>query len=260
MKLGIMQQYYGQRPIKEIASAIKKDGFRCVQLSLVDENGAIPTQQLGAEDGSRFRNAFEAAEVEICALSGYTNLVDTNEARRKKRLARFHAILKSSHHYGSNIVATETGSMNPESEWAVYHTEEAFDRLHEILAESVKIARDYGTIIALEGYVKNVLDTPEKTLRLIEEFGSDVLGVVMDPNNYIFPSQADDIDGQLHHIFNLIGKYTKIAHAKDYTVKPDGDLDTPRAGTGILNYPLFVEENRYVASDTQSHSGNNKQC
>ena len=68
------------------------------------------------------------------------------------------------------------------------------------------------------------------------------------------------MDAELEKIFSRVGKYMKIAHAKDcmlaqdtsekhadidadesHTFRGSGDVELPAAGLGALNYELYVK-------------------
>jgi L-ribulose-5-phosphate 3-epimerase len=48
-----------------------------------------------------------------------------------------------------------------------------------------------------------------------------------------------DVPAHLERIFQVIGPHAPVAHAKD-VVYHDGQIDTPRAGAGRLDYPAFA--------------------
>ena len=48
-----------------------------------------------------------------------------------------------------------------------------------------------------------------------------------------------DVPGHLERIFRVIGPHAPVAHAKDVIYR-NGEIDTPRAGTGALDYPTFA--------------------
>jgi sugar phosphate isomerase/epimerase len=78
--------------------------------------------------------------------------------------------------------------------------------------------------------------------RMLDEVGSANIGVVMDPCNYILPQQARRTDEVLFDAFERLGDRIVIAHAKDFSFTSEGAFAKPEppAGTGMLNYPLFM--------------------
>jgi len=71
-------------------------------------------------------------------------------------------------------------------------------------------------------------------------YRASTFGFVLDPNNYYLEKDLKDGDSHLNRIFEAIGDAAPLAHAKD-VLYVDGKVTTPRAGTGKLNWPLFVK-------------------
>jgi sugar phosphate isomerase/epimerase len=65
--------------------------------------------------------------------------------------------------------------------------------------------------------------------------------VVMDPNNYFTPELLERQDEVLRNAFQQVGHCIALAHAKDVLAVPGKrKCALPRAGTGALNWPLFL--------------------
>ena len=62
---------------------------------------------------------------------------------------------------------------------------------------------------------------------------------MLDPNNLFEEADMAEIPAHLERIFAVIGSHAPVAHAKDVIYR-DGQINTPRAGTGDLDYPTFA--------------------
>jgi hypothetical protein len=62
--------------------------------------------------------AFQAEGLEVAAVAGYVNRVNPDPARREAGLERLHRLIDLCREFGTLYLATETGSLNPDNEWA----------------------------------------------------------------------------------------------------------------------------------------------
>lgn len=234
IRLGIFTHVY-QTPPAEQAATIKSLGFDCVQLR---PDGLQDAASVNADSARAEAAPFQDAGLEIAALAGYTNLVAPDPAG----VERFYALVRHCRAFGTRYIATETGSLNPESPWEDHpdnHTEAAWQRLLPVLRKALSIAEDNGVTLLVEAYVNNIVATVRDAARLMNDLPSPALGFVLDPNNYFQKQDCADVKGHLRRVFETIGSRAPIAHAKD--IRYDGGrITTPRAGAGILDYAEFI--------------------
>jgi L-ribulose-5-phosphate 3-epimerase len=219
---------------RQQARRTREAGLACVHLR--------PPAALNPDACRAAAEAFRAEGLEVAALAGYVNLVNPDPARREEGLQRLHRLIALCPEFGTSYLATETGSLNPESEWDDHpanHTKEAWQILLPILREAVRRCEDSGVTLLIEGYVNNVIATVSDCRRLREEIPSPSLGFMLDPNNLFEEADMADVPAHLERIFEAIGPHAPVAHAKD-VIYQDGHINTPRAGTGHLDYPAFA--------------------
>ncbi len=80
-------------------------------------------------------------------MSGYTNLVHPDAAKRKKNLERLKRIISHAHDLGSPYVISETGTFNADSDWEPHEknkTEEGYDDCKEVIQSIVDFSRKNG--------------------------------------------------------------------------------------------------------------------
>lgn len=239
MKLGIFNSVYGHRPLQEVVQKVTNHGFDCIQLTLSFSDVECRPEAIQPDDAKKVRDAFAKAGIGIVALAGYTNLMNPNLAQRASDLHRFKKMVTLCKHWGTDVIATETGSVSSQGPWTdcpENHAEDTFLQCVEVVRELVNFAEGHGVKIAIEGYVYNVVDTVRHAVRLRELIPSHSLGYVLDPNNYFLPHELKDVPGKLQEIFDGIAGHSLLGHAKDVTSK-DGVISTPRAGTGQMSYP-----------------------
>jgi sugar phosphate isomerase/epimerase len=228
---------------REQARHTRTAGLSCVHLR--------PPPELSAEACRAAADSFRSEGIQVAAVAGYVNLVNPDLARRETGLARIHRLIELCREFGTPYLATETGSLNPDSEWEDHpanHTEQAWQILLPILREAVRRCEDAGVTLLIEGYVHNVIATVADCRRLREEIPSPHLGFMLDPNNLFEEADMRDVPAHLGRIFRTIGPYAPVAHAKDVVYR-DGRIDTPRAGTGKLDYSVFARLMRQYQPD-----------
>lgn len=181
--------------------------------------------------------------IEIAALAGYRNLVAPDPAVRRENIDYIARCLEHATRFGTSVVATETGTRNPASDWL--HSPEnrsaaTWALLCEALEELVSVAERHCALLALEATVSNVLATESQIEELFERFPSPNLQLVLDPYNYVsrhlLPAQkritAAFLD-RCEHRFVL-------AHLKDVRLEGAG-VTTPEFGTGSFEQRPYLE-------------------
>lgn len=82
-------------------------------------------------------------------------------------------------------------------------------------------------------------ETPVTLKRVIQDVGTDNLGINLDPANLILYGKANPIDA-----LDVFGEYVRDIHAKDGNYPTDGHnlgCETP-LGKGKVNFPAFVQK------------------
>ncbi|MGH6961664.1 MAG: sugar phosphate isomerase/epimerase family protein [Dongiaceae bacterium] len=257
MQVGIFTHYL-PHSADETARRVRAYGFETVQLNLDFPDWRFAPLETSAADCSRLRDTFARHGISVAAIAGYVNPVATDADRRQANAEWLNAVLRRALDLGSPYVVTETGSYHPDDDWAPHPqnaTPAAYDDLCGVMKAASRIAEESGAVLLLEPSVGNVIDTPEKARRLLEDVDSPALGLVADPANYIDGGNIAQADAVLQHLFDVIGDHIHLAHAKDvhrfngvarerhhHPTDPAlyGGVEYPSAGLGQLNYELYV--------------------
>jgi len=236
--LGIFSSVYGALPPPELARRARADGFQAVQL----DPGAHGLPPGDASAARAARRALEDQGIAVAALAGYTNLVDPDPRRRERGLRALEALIAVCRDFGTPYVATETGSLHPQSPWEDFpanHAPQARAELLGVLRRLLLRARACGVTILIEGYVHNVIATTAEAAALVAELGPEGLGFVLDPFNYFLPADLEHPVQGLERVFAALGPRAPLAHAKDVVYGPGG-IDTPRAGAGRMDWTAYA--------------------
>lgn len=244
LRLAVFADVYAGFPVDEAAERVAADGFSSVLffgLKFADVSCDLLTPDWSAAE--RIRAAFERRGIRIGALGGYHNPVHPNPVLRELGATRMRNLIANWKRLGSPIIATETGTLNRESEWLdspENATDEAYARCRAAFAELASAAEKTGAVIAIEPYWRNVIDSVDRAERLFRDVASPALKLVMDPCNYFRKEDLPRMRPTLEEIFRRLGPEVVVAHAKDVREAPDG-TDLPAAGLGVLDYPLYLE-------------------
>jgi sugar phosphate isomerase/epimerase len=243
IRVGARAHDFGKLPAEELAARIAAKGLSCVQLAVSKAIAGISLSPGDLNPGLAWHvgQAFQRHAVQIAVLGCYINLSHPDPTARQPLLQLFKDHLRYARDFGCSIVATETGSLNPD--WSFHpdnKTEGAFAALIPTVAELVEEAQRFGVIFGIEGVTTHVLNTPARIRRLLDEIGSNNLQVVFDPANLLSIDNYQDQDRLVKESFDLFGDRIAIIHAKDFTVEGNA-LRQVRTGQGGLNYKLLMD-------------------
>ncbi|WP_319412081.1 sugar phosphate isomerase/epimerase [uncultured Cohaesibacter sp.] len=260
--VGIFSGYFPY-DLNTVIEKIKGHGFSTVQLDLAFKDMDFSAGTITKEKCHKVRDAFRDANLPICAISGYTNIIHPDKAERARRVGYLKEIIRHARDLGTPYVISETGTYNIESDWVHddrNKTEEGYEEALAVIAELAQEAYDHGAVFLVENYVNNVIGSVDEILRLFADLPHPGLGLLMDPTNYYDDYTIRHMDETLNKMFNALGDRIKIAHAKDcklaenlgekhatidaseaHTFRGAGAVELPASGLGILNYELYVK-------------------
>ncbi|HET6450220.1 MAG TPA: sugar phosphate isomerase/epimerase [Spirochaetia bacterium] len=261
--VGVFNGYYPYG-LKESIQKIKAAGFSCVQLDLSFKDIDMTAGAITVQKCHQVRDAFRDANLPICCISGYTNIIHPDPSERKKRVGYLKEIIRHARDLGVPYVISETGTFNTSSDWVhdpKNKTEAGYAEALSVIRELVVEAYNSGAVFLVENYVNNVIGSVEEVLRLFADVNHGSLGLLMDPTNYFDNANIDSVDTELNRIFNALADRVCIAHAKDcrrtarkeekhasnldaseaHTFRGAGDVELPAPGLGSLNYDLYLK-------------------
>ena len=263
IQVGIFTGYFPYT-LEETAKKIRELGFNTVQLDVTFKDMDLSTDAITSEKCKQIRDTFRRHNLPISCISGYTNLVHPNPAKREANIKHLKQLIRFANELGSPYVISETGTFDSDSDW-VHHpknkTEEGYEECRAVIQDIVNFSRDHGVTFLAETYVNNVIGSVEETLRLFSDIDDPHLGLLMDPTNYFEEHNIDKMDETLNFIFNALSDKIKISHAKDvkragaaqgvkmadidaseaHTLRGVGMIELPAPGLGSLNYDLYLQ-------------------
>jgi sugar phosphate isomerase/epimerase len=229
----------GPDEAEQLISLLRGFDLRAVQLGVPLLEEVMAKRELMAT----WRAQLEAASLPILALGGYRNLIAPDETKRERNIAFLQRCLEMARQFGTAVVATETGTYNRKNDWspsAENQGQEAWDTFCATLRELLPVAEQHGTILAVEGHVNHVINTPERLARLLEQFPTPHLQVVLDPFNYLGQELLARKEQVVATFLQQFKDRFVLAHLKDVHHK-GAAVDTPAFGQGVFPQPIYLD-------------------
>lgn len=243
MMLGVRAHDFGKMPLEQLAEKISEKGFTSIQLALSKAIPGIDTSlgKLSPGLAHYIGETFYKHGIQIAVLGCYINPVHPDEEIRKKELARFKEHIRFARDFGCSIVATETGSMNPDCSYTPENaSKKAFQMIVDSISELVEEAEKFGVFVCIEGVTKHTISTPQKMRHILDIIRSNNLQVLFDPANLL---PVDNIESQ-HQIvkdsLELFGDKVQILHAKDFVVEGNSKK-TAVIGKGVMDFKFILK-------------------
>ena len=243
MRIGVRAHDFGKFCADDLAARIASQGLSCVQLTIPDAlNGFHGSAgELNPGMANLIGEAFRRRGLQIAVLSCYINPIDPDEGQRRRQIDLFKEHLRFVRDFGCSIVATETGSVNPDLSFSPEnHSERSFRLLIESVSELVEEAERFGVLVGIEGVRQFVASTPQRIRRMLDAVKSNNLQIVFDPVNLLSAENHSDRQKIVEESLDLFGDRIVAVHAKDFTVL-DGHLTSVPVGTGMMDYRPIVK-------------------
>ena len=242
MQVGTMSGTFQRPTLEESLDASLEQDIRHLQFNWGSAHPSGPLPEVIDEIAAYARTEFEKRDMVVAAVAGNANMVDIDPDKRQKAIDKVLMIISACAKIGTNVIATCTGSRNPESMWRDHpdnQSEKTWKILRNTLEKILPAAEAAGVNIAFEPEYNNVCQNAYLSRRLIDEMASPRLKVVMDAANIFGKDDLSRMTEVLDEAFDLLGDYVAIAHGKD--LDHGGDAGHLAAGTGKLDYEHYVK-------------------
>ncbi len=226
----------------EAAKLIRAAGFEGVQLGLRFADVQFDMNAPNWDYGRRARDAFGEAGLPIFGLDGYVSLVHPDPATRARNVAALGNLIEHAREFGTTIVGTEAGSFHP-SERGRARPDDAvagWKQFIGTLREVTSRADGAGVTLAFEPTRLTLVGTVEEVRRMLDEIRSPRLKVLWDAAHYYDRATAKDVPGLLKRMHRAFGKDVVVAHANDFRVNAEGEVESCDIGDGKLDYQTYI--------------------
>jgi sugar phosphate isomerase/epimerase len=250
MQIGIFETVFSAPTLAGRLDQVVAHGIRYLQFDLGSAGIADPTRDLTESCCCEIQRDLSARGIAMSAVSGTFNMAHPDPAHRRKGLAGFKAIAEHCKFLGTSVITICTGTRNLESMWHPHPengSAQAWADLRSTAEEALRIAEDCNVVLGLEPEVSNVIDSPKRARRLIDELKSKRLKIVMDGANIFHLGELPRMHAILDEAFDLLGSDIVLAHAKD--LDRDGAAGHLAAGEGKLDYAHYIAGFKKVKFD-----------
>lgn len=247
MNIGIFSKTFVRPTLAETLDAIAQHGINDVQFNMSCAGLPSMPEHIDPTKVADIRRELAARNIRMAALSGTFNMIHPDLEQRRAGMRSLRALAAAAHDLGTDVITLSTGTRDRENMWRRHPDNDTPEAWHDMIAamrEAVQIAEEYNVTLAFEPEVSNVVDSAAKARRLLDEIGSQHLKVVMDGANVFHAGELPRMREILEEAFALLGDDIVLAHAKD--LSHDGDAGHDAAGTGVLDYDLYLSLLRRV--------------
>lgn len=242
MQIGIFSKTFDRPTLGGVLDAVVGYGLRSVQFNMSCAGLPIMPEAVAPEDVIRIRSELGKRSIEMSALSGTFNMIHPDLQQRQAGMRSLHTLCRVCQGLGTSIITLSTGTCNAENMWRSHpqnQSEATWQEMIRSMQEAVGYAEESGVTLAFEPEVSNVVDSAQRARRLLDEIQSPHLKVVIDGANLFHAGELPKMKEILHEAFDLLGNDIVLAHAKD--ISQDGEAGHDAAGTGLLDYDLYLQ-------------------
>lgn len=172
--------------------------------------------------------------IQIAVLGCYVNIIHPDAVKRDQAIVQFKSYLSHASSFGTALVGTETGSVDPEFNLTkANYQSNVVDLAIEQVKSMVTAAEKVGCLVGIEPGVNHPIHNLNVTEKMIEEIQSPNLKIILDAANLVTP-ESTAITPIIQQAFARFGQQIYAFHLKDYVLK-NGRIHGVPVGEGIAD-------------------------
>lgn len=244
---------------EKLAISLKEHNFHYVQFApRVSLAGLTQTgAKINFGLGNRVKQAFDQQGVKIAVLGCYINIIDPDSVKREQVLSQFKKYLTAAHSFGTELVATETGSVDPTFRKTPNNfTQVKVDETINVIRDLVATAEKVGALVGIEPGVNHPIYSLATTKQLLQAIPSTNLQIILDPGSLVMNADDDPVQILKQGIHDF-GDRIYAYHIKDY-VYHDNHIEITPIGAGCVDIEGLLrtinaeQPNAYAIADELS--------
>lgn len=241
MELGIFSRTYPCPDPEECFRRMRQQGIRLTQLNLSNAGMETLPRTLDENKLERLAEARDCFAVRFCALSGTFNLIDPDREARERGIRQLRLQCRIASRLGIPLVSLCTGSRNRESKWK-WHDDNASEAAWTDLLRSMErilpYAEEADLFLGIEPEISNVVFSAQRARRLLDEFKSPRLRIILDGANLLRPGDRERMADILEDGISLLYPEIALVHAKDLMLEQGPRYVAP--GKGELDFGCYL--------------------
>lgn len=235
MRLGVFARTFPGSDPDAVFDAVLAAGFAGVQYSMACSGLPPMPDAIGAGEAMAVGAAARARGLRVFAVSGTWNMIHPDPGVRAEGQRRLAVLASRAALIGTDLVTLCTGTRDPADPWR-HHPDnarpEAWADLVAEMTRAAETAARHDVLLGIEPELGNVVNSAAAARRLLDEIGSDRLGIVLDPANLFEIATRDTQRRLVSQAVDLLADRILMVHAKDRA--PDGTFCA--AGTGVVDF------------------------
>jgi sugar phosphate isomerase/epimerase len=239
MRLGVFARTFPGRDPETVFGDVLAAGFEGVQYNMACSGLPPMPDAIDAGSAMAVGAAARARGLRVFAVSGTWNMIHPDRAVRAEGQRRLEVLAARAALLGTDLVTLCTGTRDPSDPWR-HHPDnarpEAWADLIAEMARAVATATRHDVLLGIEPELGNVVNSAEAARRLLDEIGSDRIGIVLDPANLFEIATRDTQRRLVSQAVDLLADRILMAHAKDRAA--DGSFCA--AGSGVIDFDHFL--------------------
>jgi len=244
MKIGIFTALFSDWPAEKVFKYVSGLGYQMVELAA---GGVVPAthlpngsvESLIKGEASEFKKELEKYNLEVSALSFYTNILDADLNRRSRNVSEMKKVIEAANAIDVPCINTFSGCPFDWGRWYSFPFEniEIYERgwkeAKEVWMPILDFAAEHNVKICIEVMpsIYGMAYNPDTAERMMKEIPHKMLGLNYDPSHFIWQM----IDPILP-IYKFAQKIFHF-HAKDTKIYPHIMRETGNMITGSWTAP-----------------------
>ncbi|HNY67517.1 MAG TPA: sugar phosphate isomerase/epimerase family protein [Bacillota bacterium] len=231
MNIGVVCLSLSCMDFVDVLDFVGSIGGEAIELCTVKgaHNGTL---NLDGPDRSSLVRAVEDRGLHIASVAGYNDFASSEPGDLPKELERLEYYCRLAADLGVGIVRAMGGNMQ-----LSLSAEQMISNITRGFRVAVGIAKQYGVTLALENHGVVVNDGPT-LMRIVEEVGSDNLGLTLDTGNFCWAGHSLD---EAHRYFEQLAPYVVSVHLKDLVTAEGSKTQFVALGDGRVDLRYVVD-------------------
>jgi len=230
MKLGYCTWGMPTVPVDTQIEHVAGLGFDGIELTVIPRF-LTDLYAMDAAERKRIKQLLIDHDLDLPAIAGHTRLMETDPDLHAKNLQRLRDTIDLAVEWtiGDAPPALDTTTGGQSGQWETHK-----EMLAERMGELVEYGASRGVIIAIEPHVADIVDTPAKTIALLEMINSPYLKVNFDISHF------DVIGMSIEESVAPLARHSVHTHVKDQLGRaPDHEFLIP--GEGNFDYVTYLK-------------------
>lgn len=241
---GVMVREVKRSSFDDTLERIHDMGFESVQLNLNVLGYATVPESLPPGKPGEIGASFWAYGLSLAGVSGTFNTAHPDESVRAAGSRGIKTLCECVEKMGTRVITLSTGTRHPDDLWKSHpdnSSNDAWTAMSATIKSMIKAAEANSVYLAIKPESTNVVDTVDKTVRLIDQVGSDNLKVVLDPSTLLTPDTIDVQTDVYNDAFSRLGDRIALVHVRDISGIDEaaGEFRWSPVGKGRVDFLAF---------------------